>query len=154
MLIYYYAMLLSTRPSPLKLDLSLFASFTGAGTPVSDYHSIKVASPFCEWPCPHRPMPLCVYLEDSSKRILFFSHCLPSLLLPLKHVLELLIDLRLLLPFAHGLWWEVRGQYRDSSPVLLFWLFIQWNSLLLITVPQHWLLLTETPVAQDKWRID
>lgn len=38
-------MLLSTRSSPLRLDLSLSSSFTEAGTPLPDYHSIKVASP-------------------------------------------------------------------------------------------------------------
>lgn len=44
-MIYCYAMLLSTRSSPLRLDLSLSSSFTEAGTPLPDYHSIKVASP-------------------------------------------------------------------------------------------------------------
>lgn len=57
-MIYCYAMLLSTRSSPLKLDLSLSSSFTEAGTPLPDYHSIKVASPFREWPCPLSLIPL------------------------------------------------------------------------------------------------
>lgn len=153
MLIYYYAMLLSTRPSPLKLDLSLFSSFTGAGTPLPDYHSIKVASPFCEWPRPHRPLSLCVYLEDSSMQTL---HCLPSLLLPLQHVLELLIDPRLLFPLLMGYGGGGRSEDKEETctSVLLSWLFFQWNAWLLITVTQHWLLLTETPVAQDEWRTD
>lgn len=41
-------MLLSTRSSPLRLDLSLSTSFTEAGTPLPDYHSIKATSPFSE----------------------------------------------------------------------------------------------------------
>lgn len=51
-MIYCYAMLLSTRSSPLKLDLSLSSSFPKAGTPLPDYHSIKVVSPFRGWPRP------------------------------------------------------------------------------------------------------
>lgn len=71
-MIYCYAMLLSTRSSPLKMDLSLSSSFTKAGTPLSDYHSIKVASPFREW-----PRPKSLYLEDSSVSLSPLHQLLP-----------------------------------------------------------------------------
>lgn len=57
-MIYCYAMLLSTRSSPLRPDLSLSSSFTEAGTPLPDYHSIKATSPFSEWPRPLSLVPL------------------------------------------------------------------------------------------------
>lgn len=59
-------MLLSTRSSPLKLDLSLSSSFTEAGTPLPDYHSIKVASPLHRMTTSPPLCPSAFYLEDSS----------------------------------------------------------------------------------------
>lgn len=44
----------------------------------SDYHSIKVDSPFCEWPRPPCPSSLCIYLEDSWKLSFFFPSLSPS----------------------------------------------------------------------------
>lgn len=47
-----------------------------------------------------------------------------------------------------------RGQRTDPHLPPPSSTFSQWNAWFLITVTQHWLLLTETPAAQDEWRTD
>lgn len=109
-MIYCYAMLLSTRSSPLKLDLSLSSSFTKAGTPLPDYHSIKVVSPFRGW-----PRPLSLFLIFGG----LLSISFPLLYLcywPREHVPELLIGPDLL-PLGCGL--QRPGAKNRSTPPTL-----------------------------------
>lgn len=93
-------MLLSTCSSPLKLDLSLFSSFTEAGTPFLITIPLKrlLLSVNDHVPC---SLSLYLYLEDSSvSRFLSVSPLL--LLLPQQHVPKLLIG-PYLIPLGCGL---------------------------------------------------
>lgn len=106
-MIYYYAMLLSTRSSPLRLDLSLSSSSTEAGPPPPPVLITIPLKQLLLSAHDHVPCPLAFYLEDFSA-----SRCSPPLfpLLVLRqHVPQLLIGPRLL-PLG---WWGARGQRRD-----------------------------------------